>query len=142
MYKIEKTDYGVRLTFAGRVDAHEMTRWLEESEDVLPGLKRGFCVFVDMRTLIPLTPDTEHLIKEGQKLYKRMGMERSVVILASPVITMQFKGIAHETGIYKWERYIDASSEPNWEQVGLDWLTREIDPDTFVSKSRSTINRN
>ncbi len=42
---------------------------------------------------------------------------------------MQFKRIARETGIDQWERYINASATPNWEQVGIDWLTRAADPD-------------
>lgn len=25
--------------------------------------------------------------------------------------------------------YIDASSKLNWKQTGLDWITKEIDPD-------------
>ncbi len=42
---------------------------------------------------------------------------------------MQFKRIAKETGIYEWERYINASATPNWEQAGADWLTKAADPD-------------
>lgn len=56
-------------------------------------------------------------------------MERSVVILESTIITMQFKNIAKETGIYQWERYLDASKVPNFEEVGKKWLINGIDPD-------------
>jgi hypothetical protein len=56
-------------------------------------------------------------------------MERSVVILSNTVTTMQFKRIAQETGIYQWERYIDASKTQNWEGIGKKWLVNAIDPD-------------
>ena len=34
-----------------------------------------------------------------------------------------------ETGIYEWERYIDASKTPKWEEIGIEWLVNNIDPD-------------
>jgi hypothetical protein len=68
-------------------------------------------------------------MEKGQKLFKQKGMERSVVILNSAAITMQFKRIAKETGIYSWERYINAAQEPNWEKKGLSWIEKAVDPD-------------
>ena len=56
-------------------------------------------------------------------------MERSVVILDNVITTMQFKRIAQETGIYQWERYIDASSTGNWQKAGEDWIVKGIDMD-------------
>ena len=63
-------------------------------------------------------------------------MTRSVVILSDPVIRRQFEDLAKETGIYEWERYIDASTTPNWEKVGLDWLIHAYDPDTKKTSTR------
>jgi hypothetical protein len=42
---------------------------------------------------------------------------------------MQFKKIAKETGIDQWERYIDASSNPNWEDAGLNWIASSKEPE-------------
>ena len=56
-------------------------------------------------------------------------MVRSAVILSSPVIAAQFRRIGGETGIGQWERYIDASTEPDWEEVGMNWLLHAIEPD-------------
>ncbi len=100
-----------------------------ESEHTLEHQEGKFSVFVDMRTLKPLDPDAQKFMEKGQKLYKQKGMERSVVILADSIITMQFKRIAKDTGIYAWERYIDSSKNTNWEQAGIDWCLNEIDPD-------------
>ena len=133
MYSIEKTDWGVTLTFGGFMDASEMRAWVNESKEVLKDVASGFGVLVDMRTLKPLSEEVQAVMQEGQKLYKGQGMSRSVVILASAVVTMQFKRIAKETGIYAWERYIDASSNANWQEKGIAWVRDTIDPDGAVA---------
>ena len=129
MYTAEKTDYGMKFTFGGLFSAEECRDWLKEAGQLLDDSDGDICVFVDMRTLAPLDAEAQDVMQEGQRLYREGRMLRSVVILNSPVIRMQFQHIAHDTGIYKWERYIDASQTPNWEQVGLDWLLNGIDPD-------------
>ncbi len=129
MYKIEKKDYGYRLTFNGFIKIDEMAKWVDESKQALTGQEGKFGVFVDMRGLNTLPQDSKVKMEEGQKLFKQTGMERSVVILDDAITTMQFMRIAQETGIYEWERYIDASKELNWDKAGLDWIKDGIDPD-------------
>jgi hypothetical protein len=129
MYKIEKADFGVRLTFDGFMKQDEMAKWVVESIQFLKSSPSKFGVLIDMRGLKPLSHETELEMQKGQKLFKEKGMERSVVILANSVTTMQFKRIAQETGIYQWERYIDASKVSNWEEVGKKWLVNAEDPD-------------
>jgi len=128
MYVIEKTDYGYHLTFGGSIFADEMSLWVEESEQVLATQRGSFSVFVDMRTLQPISADAQVHMQKGQRLYKQKGMERSVVILSDPTLTRQFTRIARQTGILPWERYIDASIEPNWEQIALDWIIDGKEP--------------
>lgn len=129
MYKIEKEDYGFKLTFGDFIKAEEMMAWVDESKNALAAAPNEFGVFIDMRTLKPLPADTQAHMEEGQRLYKGKGMIRSAVVLASATTKMQFKRIAQETGIYEWERYIDASSVPNWEKAGVSWISEGIDPD-------------
>lgn len=129
MYKIEKKDYGYQLTFGDFIRSEEMQQWVEDSKQELASCPAEFGVFVDMRTLKPLAPETQAHMQEGQKLYKAKGMTRSVVIVNSALIALQFKRIAKETGIYEWERYLDASAMDNWEEVGIRWLTEAVDPD-------------
>ncbi|MCP4570236.1 MAG: hypothetical protein GY841_21870 [FCB group bacterium] len=133
MFKIDKTDYGMKLILAGDIAVEEMTTWLKELKAVIDDMNNDFCAFVDMRKLIPISTEAREPLEAGQKYAKEKGMRRSVVILNNPVLTMQFKGIAHQTGIYVWERYIDASQEPDWERVGLDWLISCVDPDKKVA---------
>jgi hypothetical protein len=129
MHKIEKKTWGLELTFADVVAKQEMQTWLEESKVVLKTLQPGFGVFVDMRTLKPIAADTQAVMQEGQKLFKAQGMARSVVILAGSIVTLQFKRIAKETGIYEWERYVDSSVVPTWQEKGIAWVRDKIDPD-------------
>lgn len=129
MFKIDKKNYGVALTFDGFIKKDEMQEWVEETKKVVPTLKGKFGVLADMRTMRALPKDSQELMQIGQKLFKEKGMERSVVILNSPTVTMQFKKIARKTGIYQWERYIDASKTTDWEQIGKNWIEKGIDPD-------------
>jgi len=129
MYRIKRTKYGIHLTFSGHIKAVEMEQWLEESRGVLSEVEGPFGVFVDMRDMILLPPESQPAMKRGQMHYRSEGMVRSVVILRDKVIAMQFQRIAKETGIYEWERYIDASNEKDWEKIGMDWIIDAIDPD-------------
>ncbi|MBN2794098.1 MAG: hypothetical protein JXR88_01730 [Clostridia bacterium] len=129
MYKIEKKNYGVKLTFDGFIKRDEMEAWVQEAKNIVPQLSGKFGVLVDMRTLKPLPRDSQVAMEEGQKLFKFNGMERSVVILNSATVTMQFKKIAKDTGIDQWERYIDASKHADWETKSLDWLQHGKDPE-------------
>lgn len=129
MYKIEKKPYGYKLTFGDFIKTDEMKNWVDESRKALVSAPKEFGIFVDMRTLKPLPDEAQKHMQEGQKLYKEKGMQRSVVILNSAITKMQFQRIAKETGIDQWERYIDASSKPNWEDIGVHWISKGIDPD-------------
>ncbi len=129
MYKIEQKNYGYKLTFEGRIDNDEMSQWVEDSKSKLTSAPSKFSVMVDMRNLKPLLQEAQETMASGQKLYKQAGMERSAVVVNSAVLKMQFNRLAKESGIYQWERYIDASATADWESVATKWLTDAIDPD-------------
>jgi len=129
VYKIETKPYGYKLTFAGHIDVQEMTKWAEESKRVLSKKVGKFGVLIDMTTLSPISSERQEVLVSGQQLYKQKGMERSAVALNSLVVTLQFKRLARESGIYAWERYIDAGKLTNWERVAEDWIAKGTDPD-------------
>jgi hypothetical protein len=56
-------------------------------------------------------------------------MERSVVVLDSTVALIQILRLAKATGVYAYERYLDALKDPEWESKAEDWIMRGIDPD-------------
>lgn len=129
MYKIEKKPYGYQLTFGDFINKEEMAKWVSDAEKALASAPSSFGVLIDMRTLKPLPADAQDEMKKWQKLFKEKGMKKSAVILDGAVTKMQFMRIGKSTGIYEWERYIDASNVSNWEQVAIDWITKDIDPD-------------
>ncbi len=132
MYTIQQEPFGFSLVFKGVVNAAEMKEWRRESERYLNSQKAGFNVFVNMQDLEPLTAEAQAVMEEGQRAYRNHGMVRSVVILNNTLITLQFKRIAKESGIYQWERYIDASVTADWERRGINWLVEGIDPDLIA----------
>jgi hypothetical protein len=131
MYKIAKEKFGFQLTFEERVSLDEMKQWKEESKKALVGARGSFGVLIDMRTLRPggIQAEAQAVLVEGQGLYKKAGMERSCVILQSALIAMQFQRLAKESGIYAFERYIYASTHPDWRTKAIAWLENKIDPD-------------
>jgi len=133
MFKIERQGYGYKITFGGFMRADEMRTWVEESQRVLMTQTGSFGVVVDMRDLKPLPSDAQDLMQNGQRLYKAKGMARSAVILQNSILTLQFKRIAQETGIYGWERYIDASKVIGWEQAATAWVASGADPDRIAA---------
>jgi hypothetical protein len=129
MYAIEKQPYGYRITFAGFIKGDEMSQWLEEAEQHLARQRGPFGVVVDMRDLKPLASDAQQALQTGQRKFKAGGMERSAVILQNPIITLQFKRVAHETGIDAWERYIDSSKIADFEAKATAWVRSGSEPD-------------
>jgi hypothetical protein len=128
MYKIEQTDIGFRLTFGGAVTKEDLQPWLEESKKALNTCRKPFGVIVDMRELELLTPDAQAEIVRGQALYRSSGLQRSAVILSDPIVTIQFMRLAKISGVYKHERFIDASSDAQWEKHAEEWVKSGIDP--------------
>jgi hypothetical protein len=111
LYKIDKTDLGFCLTFAGNMTKAELERWFEESEQVLTEQQGPFGVIIDMRTLALLSAEAQGVMVRGQSMYRDRGMERSCVILQDAITTIQFMRLARQPGIFKYERYVDASTK-------------------------------
>lgn len=115
----------------------EMHQWCRESEQALATVRPPFGVVVDMRTLAPLMPDAQHVMIQGQQLYKGKGMQRSAVVVHNAVTASQFRRLAQESGIYAWERYIDASAVPDWGKTAVDWVKGGIDPDAKQTSAKA-----
>jgi hypothetical protein len=129
VYKIEKRPSGYLLTFGGMIAKDEMERWYAESMVALQGAAPPFGVIIDMRTLQPLRPEVQGVMVEGQKKYMAAGMKRSCVIVANAITAAQFKRLARESGIYAFERYLDAETTPDWTKPAVAWVKDGVDPD-------------
>jgi hypothetical protein len=128
VYKIEKSDLGFHLTFGGDMTKAELEKWYEESEQVLTGQPVPFGVIIDMRTLAPLPAEAQQVMVRGQAMYRGRGMQRSCVILQDAITTIQFMRLARQSGIFKHERYIDASGHKNWLQEARNWVKHAVAP--------------
>lgn len=128
MYTFETTSFGYKFSFTGQVSKDEVVSWVEESKAALENAPESFGVLVDMQGLQPVEPEVKALMEEGQKLYKMKGLTRSAVAVDSATLAFQFKRLAKQTGIYEWERYVDASSVDDWEKVALAWINDEVEP--------------
>jgi hypothetical protein len=137
MYKIEKKSWGYGLVFGGNMNADEAAQWYREWAEVLKDQIGPFSVFVDMRTLIPVSKEAVEPLAEGQSLARQCGMIRSVVIVQNPATASQFKRIAGNSGINQWERYIDATTVADWEDKGMNWILQGIDPIDELQAVRS-----
>jgi hypothetical protein len=127
MYDIKKTNYGFRITFGGFMTMEEVQKWAEEFAPKARASRGKYSVLVDMRTLKPLPSDAQEFMLFGQQEAHKNGMERSAAIVNSPITLMQFKRMSKTSGIDKFERYIDASANPNWEKIALEWVEKGID---------------
>jgi hypothetical protein len=128
MYKIDKTDLGFYLTFAGEMTKAELQKWYEESEQALKRQPGAFGVIIDMRTLAPLLPEAQRVMVRGQSMYRNRGMQRSCVILENAITTIQFMRLARQSGIFKFERYIDASTHKDWLAKAQKWVEHAVAP--------------
>ena len=128
MYKIDKTDLGFQLTFGGNMTEAEVETWYQESARVLTGMHVPFGVIIDMRTLTILPTEAQKVMVRGQSMYRSCGMRRSCVIVEDPITTIQFMRLARQSGIFKYERSIDASVHKDWRQEARNWITDAVAP--------------
>ncbi len=124
------TDYGFRVHAPGYITPAEARAWFEDLKTRVVALEgKPFGLLVDSRTQKANPPDTQELIKESMVWLRSHGMERSVVVLDSTVALIQILRLAKATGVYAYERYLDALKEAEWETKAVDWISRGIDPD-------------
>jgi hypothetical protein len=124
------TEYGFRVHGPGYITLAEARAWLEDLK--LRVLARGgkpFGMLVDCRTQKANPPETQELIKEAMVWLRSHGMERSVVVLDSTAALIQILRLAKASGVYAYERYLDALKDPDWEAKAEDWIIRAVDPD-------------
>ena len=128
MHKIEETTYGYRMTFEGFFRRDDVERWVSDVRKRVGG--RGkFGNLVDMRGASAFPADAQETLFEGISLCREKGMERAGIVVANPISKIQAVRFTRETGIHDIVRFVDASSEPNWEKIAQDWITQAKDPD-------------
>jgi hypothetical protein len=138
MIKVEKKDFGIKLTFASPTDLNETLEFKRQFIEALADLPSEFCVYADMRELVLYPANCKDILHEVQILAREKGLKRSVIVLNDELATLQLQLIANKTGIRQWERYIDASEHSNWDELAMNWILHAIEPDANVRKEQPT----
>lgn len=130
MYKIEKKFYGYRLTFQGFILRKEMNAWYEDSVKSLKDAPESYGLLADLRKMKTLPAESQDILEKGQRLYIGKGLVRSAVITEESIIAVQFKRISqnNEPGFYEEKRFLNATSDPNWEEHALAWIVEAKEP--------------
>ena len=129
MHRIEQTQYGYKLVLEGFLQKQDLSTLLDDMKKTVFSRGRKFPVLLDMRHSRAFPADAQEILKEAIRFFKQVGMERHAVVLNSAIATLQLRRLGKETGIDAASRYIDASTEQDWEKVALDWLVRAVDPE-------------
>lgn len=129
MHRIEQTQYGYKLVFEGFLQKHDLSTLLDDMKQTIRSRGRKFPVLMDMRHSRAFPADAQVILKEAILFFKQVGMERNAVVLNSAIATLQARRLGRETGIDSTSRYIDASTEQDWEKVAIDWMVGAVDPE-------------
>lgn len=133
-----KTDYGYRINAPGFLTLAETRAWFEDLQRLIGSSGRPFGLLVDIRSQRANPPDSQAIITEAMAWTKQAGLVRSAVVLDSAVAKIQTTRLAKASGVYAWERYIDASKDVDWEKHAIDWIVLAIDPDKPMLPQRKT----
>jgi len=128
-YKIERTEFGVRLSIGPHPLLEEILQWAEDVKEKVHQVEGPFCVLADLRQVELIPPESQPILTEVQAYCRSRGMMRSACLLNNKLTALQFRRIAKSSGIYAWERYIDCNQHENAEKIALGWLLDEVDPD-------------
>lgn len=133
-----KTEYGYRINAPGFLSLAETRAWFEDLKRLVGSSGQPFGLLVDIRSQRANPPEAQAIITEAMAWTKRAGLLRSAVVLDSAVAKIQTTRLAKTSGVYAWERYIDASKDLDWEKRAIDWIVHAIDPDQPVAPQRKT----
>jgi hypothetical protein len=124
-----RTEYGFRVNAPGYITPPEAIAWFEDLRNKV-ALKKGrpFGLLVDIRSQKANPPETQETIKQAMMWLRQSGMTRSAVVLDSAVARLMMVRMAKQSGVYDWERYIDAGKDPDWETKALGWIVHGHEP--------------
>jgi hypothetical protein len=128
MHNIERTAYGFRITNSGKFSSHEAEEFRHELLRTLSEHQKPFSLLIDIRELIPLSPDVADMMRSVQEACHQMSLERAAIIISSPVLREQAVQVSFNSKTKRHDRFIDASKYPDWEQQAIAWLVEGKEP--------------
>ena len=122
------TPFGYRTTISSPFSPAEATQWFADVKRAV-GAPHKFGQLVDLRGQKLASDETNQIVQDAMKWVRTQGMERSAVVVANAITKMQIVRLAKEVGMYAYERYFDASADPQWEAKAKAWIEHGTDPD-------------
>lgn len=129
MIRWKTTAYGYHVIISDPLTLEEATEWTEQTRETVSQRNSEFVAFFDLRKFTIVPPECKDVIEELERYCIDRGLKRTVMIVNDELTAGQLKVSAQRTGAYAWERQIDASANPDWENVAMDWLLHGTDPD-------------
>lgn len=127
MYKIERQNYGVKLTFDGFIEPKEMQAYKDEFRAMLDLLPPKFGLLGDVRHMKPLPPESQAILSAHPE-WTADRIVRSATVIDSALVKMQTRRLSKEWKQDETKRYIDATKHPDWEAVAEKWIMEGIEP--------------
>ena len=128
MHKIERMQYGFRITNSGQLNIEEAEELKCELLQTLSNYGKPFCLLIDIRGLVPVSSDVMDAMRDLQRACCEMSLERVAIVVASPVLRGQAAQVSFDAGSSKHDRVIDASKVPDWEEQAIAWLVHGVEP--------------
>ncbi len=127
MYKIERQNYGVKLTFEGFITPEEMQAYKDEFKVMLELLPPKFGLLGDIRNMKPLSAESQAILSAHPE-WTANRIERSATIIDSALVKMQSRRLTREWKQEEGKKYIDASEHPDWETLAVNWIEKGVAP--------------
>lgn len=129
MYQVKETEYGLYLKITGSVSLEDSKTVLSELRQIFHKRESGICGLADLHEMELLSAETQAVCVEIQQMCIKFGVKRIAVILGNSAVAYQFKRLSLQSGIRDYERYLDASSDPDWEEKAMAWVIDGTDPE-------------
>ena len=129
VYTIEKKPFGLMLSFDGMMDEGIAKKFAEDFMKIFDSFDCSISLLINLIKGKPMPAESQAAVNDCYKAVIKKGLIRSANIVPSSLMKLQMIRRAKEFGTYDKARYIDSSSNSNWEQIALDWIEKGIDPD-------------
>ncbi len=127
MYAIEKTEYGIYVTFSGILNLNEVEQYIREKEVFMNDHPGVYSALVDVRRLATPRDEVMDLLSKTLKKSKEK-LLRMAIIVTSPVVHGIAKQFGFRSSINNVTRVINTNKNTDWEKVALNWINDGIEP--------------
>ncbi len=126
--RVRVAPFGMEIILGGPLTAAQAEELLRDLQRKLPPSGGRFGVLIDGRQARAFPADTQAVLKRCIQLCQERGMQRVALALESPIVTLQARRLARDTGTLAWSRCLD-TARPDWDRAALDWLVHGTDPE-------------